>query len=70
MDHVVSLATLIPGQQEVKLAELAALKKVMATVRPVPYEENLRLMELPTVFENFRGRVDRLKQVLEARKSA
>jgi uncharacterized protein len=69
VDHVVSLAALVPDQQEAKLAELAALKKVMATVKPVPYEENLRLMELPTVFENFRGRVDKLKQALEARKA-
>jgi uncharacterized protein len=69
VDHVVSLAALVPGQQEAKLAELAALKKVMATVQPVPYEENLRLMELPTVFENFRGRVDKLKQALVARKA-
>jgi predicted RND superfamily exporter protein len=38
----------------------------MDGVRPVPYEENMRVMELPAVFENFRGRVDKLKKVLES----
>lgn len=65
VNHVVSLATLVPDQQEVKLAELAALRGIMDQVRPLPYEENLRVMELPTVFENFRDRVYRLKQELE-----
>jgi len=69
VDHVVSLAALVPDQQEAKLAELSALRKVMAEVKPVPYEENLRLMELPTIFENFRNRVDKLKLALEARKA-
>ena len=55
-----------PEQQEAKLAELAALRQVMDGVRPVPYEENLRVMELPAVFENFRNRVDQLKKVLES----
>ena len=64
VDHVVSLAALVPDQQEAKLAELAALRKVMDAVKPVPYEENLRLMELPTVFENFRNRVAKLKTAL------
>jgi hopanoid biosynthesis associated RND transporter like protein HpnN len=70
VDHVVSLLALVPEQQDAKLAELAALRQVMAAVRPVPYEENLRVMELPTVFENFRDRVDRLKKALESRKVA
>jgi hypothetical protein len=69
VDHVVSLAALVPDQQEAKLAELAELRRVMAPVRPRPYEENLRLMELPTVFENFRGRVAKLKTALEAAKA-
>ena len=69
VDHVVSLAALVPDQQEAKLAELAALRKVMATVKPAPYEENLRLMELPAIFENFRGQVAKLKQALEAAKA-
>jgi predicted RND superfamily exporter protein len=42
----------------------------MDTVKPVPYEENLRVMELPTVFENFRDRVDKLKKALESGKTA
>lgn len=69
VDHVVSLPSLVPEQQEAKLAELAALRLVMAEVKPAPYEENLRVMELPTVFENFRNRVAKLKQVLEAGKA-
>ncbi len=67
VDHVVSLLSLVPDQQPAKLAELAALRQVMDTVKPVPYEENLRVMELPTVFENFRDRVNRLKIALESR---
>jgi len=66
VDHVVSLSALVPDQQAAKLSELAALKTVMAEVRPAPYEENLRLMELPTVFENFRDRVAKLSKALEA----
>ncbi len=69
VDHVVSLATLVPDQQEAKLAELAELKRVMDQVRPVPYEENLALMELPTVFENFHDRVAKLKLALEGTKA-
>lgn len=69
VDHVVSLPALVPEQQGAKLAELAALRQVMDTVRPVAYEENLRVMELPTVFENFRDRVNRLKLALETRKA-
>nr|WP_246545589.1 MMPL family transporter [Pelotalea chapellei] len=65
VDHVVSVASLVPDQQEAKLAELAALRQIMDQVRPVPYEENLRVMELPTVFENFRDRVNKLKMDLE-----
>jgi hypothetical protein len=66
---VVSLLALVPEQQEAKLGELAALRQVMDAVRPVPYEENLRVMELPAIFEDFRGRVDKLKKVLEADKA-
>jgi hypothetical protein len=69
VDHVVSLLALVPEQQEAKLAELAALRQVMDAVRPAPYEENLSVMELPAIFENFRGRVDKLKKVLEANKA-
>ncbi len=70
VDHVVSLLALVPGQQEAKLAELAALRQVMSAVKPVPYEENLRVMELPTTFENFRDRVDRLNKALLSGKAA
>ncbi len=69
VDHVVSLASLVPDRQSEKLAELAELKKVMDQVKPQPYEENLRLMELPTVFESFRDRVAKLQQALEVAKA-
>jgi hopanoid biosynthesis associated RND transporter like protein HpnN len=69
VDHVVSLLTLVPEQQETKLAELAALRKVMDAVRPAPYEENLRVMELPAIFESFRDRVDKLKKALDTNKA-
>ena len=69
VDHVVSLLALVPEQQEAKLAELAALRQVMDTVKPAPYEENLRAMELPAIFESFRDRVDKLKKVLETNKA-
>lgn len=69
VDHVVSLPALVPDQQQAKLAELAALRQVLAEVKPVPYEENLRVMELPRVFEAFRDRVGKLKAALEARKA-
>jgi hopanoid biosynthesis associated RND transporter like protein HpnN len=69
VDHVVSLQSLVPDQQEAKLAELAALKRVMDAVRPAPYEENLRPMELLAIFESFRDRVDKLKKALETDKA-
>lgn len=69
VDHVVSTLSFVPGQQGEKLAELAALKEIMADIKPAPYEENLRLMALPAVFENFRERVDSLTKTLEARKA-
>ena len=69
VDHVVSLAALVPDDQKAKLAELAALKQVMDQVKPVPYEENLQPMALPAVFENFRDRVEKLNNALVARKA-
>lgn len=68
VDHVVSLPALVPDQQPEKLAELERIKQIMAKVQPVPYEENLRVMELPAIFEGFRERVEKLKLNLEARK--
>jgi hopanoid biosynthesis associated RND transporter like protein HpnN len=69
VDHVVSLTALVPEQQQAKLVELAALRQVMDAVRPAPYEENLRVMELPAIFESFRDRVDKLKKVLETERA-
>lgn len=69
VDHVVNRLSFVPEQQDEKLAELAALRLVMADVKPLPYEENLQPMALPVVFENFRDRVDKLKNELERKKA-
>jgi hopanoid biosynthesis associated RND transporter like protein HpnN len=69
VDHVVSSLAFTPDHQAEKLAELAALRAVMAEVKPVPYEENLQVMALPAVFENFRDRVEKLKNALAAKKA-
>ena len=66
VDHVVSLLTFVPEDQEAKLAELAALRATLADVQPAPYEEDLRVMELPTVFESFRNSVVGLRDRLQA----
>jgi uncharacterized protein len=70
VDHVVSLPVLVPDRQKEKLAELSALRNIMSDVKPVPYEENLRPMELPAVFEAFHDRVEKLKNRLESDKAA
>ncbi len=70
VDHVVSSLTFVPGQQSEKLVELAAVRAVMAGIKPAPYEENLQVMALPAVFENFRDRVEKLSKTLEAQKKA
>lgn len=67
VDHVVSLLSFVPEQQPEKLAELTALRAIMAGVTPVPYDENLQVMALPAVFENFRLRVEMLKKELGKR---
>lgn len=68
VDHVVSFLSFIPEQQKEKLTELAALNDVMKNIKPVKYEENLQLMALPKVFENFRNRVEKLKIELSDKK--
>ena len=65
VDHVVWADTFVPDDQEEKLRLLAAARGRLDGIRPAPYEEDLRLMELPTVFENFRTTVERLKVNLE-----
>ncbi len=65
VDHVVSVASFIPEDQERKLAEMAKIRSMMAGVRPAPYDEDLSVMELPVVFENFRDTVERFVQRLE-----
>jgi len=67
VDHVVSILSFVPEQQQEKLAELAALRTIMADVNPAPYEENLQVMTLPAVFENFRLKVKTLKDELGRR---
>ena len=65
VDHVVSIDTFIPEDQSRKIALLADLRRELEGVRPVRYEEDLRVMELPAVFENFRNSVEKLKIELE-----
>lgn len=65
VDHVVSLASFVPDGQKEKLAELAAIRQELAGVNPGKYEEDLSLMELPTVFENFRKATVALAAKLE-----
>ena len=70
VDHVVSLLTFIPDQQEQKLAELAELRLALGEIKPAPYEEDLKVMELPTVFENFRKSVVNLDTALKSAQKA
>ena len=69
VDHVVNKLSFVPEQQHEKLVELAALRQIMADVKPLPYDENLQPMALPAVFESFRDRVDKLNKELERRKA-
>jgi len=68
VDHVVWAGTFVPGDQAEKLRLLAAARQSLDGIKAVPYEEDLRLMELPTVFEDFRTRVAKLKSRLEQEK--
>ncbi|WP_136523363.1 MMPL family transporter [Geomonas ferrireducens] len=65
VDHVVSINTLVPDHQAEKLAELEAVRRELADVKPAPYEEDLSLMELPRVFEAFRNASVAVKERLE-----
>ncbi|HJV65823.1 MAG TPA: MMPL family transporter [Geomonas sp.] len=65
VDHVVSINSFVPDHQPEKLAELAAIRQELADIKPAKYEEELSLMELPTVFENFRNAVVKLKAKLD-----
>jgi hopanoid biosynthesis associated RND transporter like protein HpnN len=66
VDHVVSVNSFVPDHQQEKLAELSAIRQELSDIKPAKYEEELSLMELPTVFENFRNAVVKLKAKLEA----
>jgi len=68
VDHVTSDLTFVPDRQEEKLQLLAQARATLAGLRVVPYEEDLRLMELPAVFETFRTVVEKLQQQLAANK--
>lgn len=70
VDHVVSLLSLVPDRQPEKLAELARIQQTLAGVAPQPYEDDLRVMELPAIFEGFRDRVEKLKNNLEGQRKA
>ncbi|MCM2356784.1 MAG: MMPL family transporter [Geobacteraceae bacterium] len=65
VDHVVWAGSFVPGDQADKLRLLASARRELDGIRPVPYEEDLRLMELPAVFEQFRAGVERLKLALD-----
>lgn len=65
VDHVVAIQTLVPDHQEEKLEILGRIRQVMSGINPGEYEENLRVMELPTVFEQFRNSVDQLVKRVE-----
>jgi len=68
VDHVVSVDSFVPDHQPEKLAELAAIGKELDAIKPGAYEEDLSLMELPTVFENFRNATVKLKDKLAAQR--
>lgn len=68
VDHVVSIASFVPDDQGRKLALLADLRKQLADVRPEPYEEDLQVMLLPAVFEQFHETVGRFVARLEREK--
>ena len=70
VDHVVTLNSMVPDRQQEKLAELAAIRRELSGVNPGEYEEDLSLMELPTVFENFRNATVKLKEKLEREQRA
>jgi uncharacterized protein len=69
VDHVVSLLSFVPEDQATKLTELAALRQELSDIVPKRYEEELNVMALPTVFENFRTAVEKLKVRLEGDKA-
>ncbi|GFO61283.1 transporter [Geomonas silvestris] len=68
VDHVVSIDSFVPDHQKEKLAELAAIRQELSGINPGKYEEELSLMELPTVFENFRTSTVKFKEKLVAEK--
>lgn len=66
VDHVTSALSFVPDHQEEKLRLLAQARASLAGLKSIPYEEDLRLMELPTVFETFRNAVEQLQKRLTA----
>ncbi len=68
VDHVVSIASFIPEDQDRKLALLADLRSQLSDIKSEPYQEDLQVMELPAVFEKFRETVERFVQRLEREK--
>ncbi len=70
VDHVTSNHSFVPDRQEEKLRLLAQAQASLAGLKSIPYEEDLRLMELPTVFETFRNTVEQLQKRLTADKNS
>jgi hopanoid biosynthesis associated RND transporter like protein HpnN len=68
VDHTVWAGSFVPEDQAAKLRLLAEARRKLDGIRAVPYEEDLSLMELPTVFETFRNRTDALTARLEQEK--
>jgi uncharacterized protein len=68
VDHVVSIASFVPEDQDRKLALLADLRSQLSDIKSEPYQEDLQVMELPAVFEKFRETVERFVQRLEREK--
>jgi len=68
VDHVVWAGSFVPDDQGEKLRLLAAARRQLEGLHPVTYEEDLRLMELPTVFEKFHTTVEKLSRELAQRK--
>jgi len=68
VDHVVSLGSFVPSDQEKKLAVISAIREDLADISPGAYEEDLNVMALPDIFENFRNSVVNLAGKLEKEK--
>jgi hopanoid biosynthesis associated RND transporter like protein HpnN len=69
VEHVVSLPTMVPDQQDEKLAIINSLRQQLADIEPQEYEDNLSPFELPPVFEAFHHAVEQLVDNLQEQQS-